>query len=713
MPNSTFHIEGVSIEGFKAFTKQQTFHFGGRHVFLFGPNGLGKTSIVEAIRWCLFGLASRPGEIVKNQFYVGPCIVQMTLAAPDGQWTMQRRLTSSGTGTAPGTVRDPSGSERNLEDAFPQLSRIGPREGTHVIYAAQQPSNRRPEANITDFSYVVYRYLGLEEVPRLSDVLLALGKDWKIQEDETCQAVEALGEAFSQRISGVDESLSRIASDPPWGTGLTPTTSDTRDTIDRLVRDAEELGAQCSGEELEARAPHDKLYEIDTAIHSFLSGELAGLTQRLADRSSLMQNAESQLESGQSAIQQIQEQSNVQDTLKNDLTSALNGSSIEDLEEQLQATEVDFESTQLKLDVVRSSLKYLEALGDGAPHDVCPTCEGGIRLGELKSQLEGSETSGDYKTIEVMEQRDRLRERLSTARQLSGRIEAMDADIAQHKSDLAELLEQAAQTFNLSSPSSIESLRKYVEEVRKDHQNLRNASDSQSGALKTWESRIENATREARFHQLRALKERLQRLYDVRYEALHNSLKDLADLRDIADETRSLLKSQLQDRLSSDLPPVAQEMTDVYLRLTGSPTFDSIGIRQGENTDGSMSLDLRVSSSRGPGTWGVEQGLLNGQALNAIQLVPYFVFSRYQVDPLLDLLLLDDPTQAFDTNNINLLLTELADAASHATLFLATHEEDRFLPVLKNFFGPSDVRAYKAVGINEEGPHFEDVPIPL
>ena len=66
MPNATFQIESVSIEGFKAFTKRQTFNFGSRHVFFFGPNGLGKTSIVEAIRWCLFGLASRPGELVKK-----------------------------------------------------------------------------------------------------------------------------------------------------------------------------------------------------------------------------------------------------------------------------------------------------------------------------------------------------------------------------------------------------------------------------------------------------------------------------------------------------------------------------------------------------------------------------------------------------------------------------------------------------------------------
>ena len=127
---------------------------------------------------------------------------------------------------------------------------------------------------------MVYRYLGLEEVPGLSDVLMALSKDWKTQEDETCRAVEALGEALSQRISGVDESLGRTTSDPPWGTGLTPTTSDTRDTIDRLVREAEELGAQCSNEELDGLAPHDKLYEMDTAIHSFLSGELTGLNTK-------------------------------------------------------------------------------------------------------------------------------------------------------------------------------------------------------------------------------------------------------------------------------------------------------------------------------------------------------------------------------------------------------------------------------------------------
>ena len=706
MPSPTFRIESVNIEGFKAFSKQQTFHFEGRHVFLFGPNGLGKTSIVEAIRWCLFGLASRAGEIVKNQFYAGPCIVQVRLGAPDGQWTMQRRLRSDVGGESDLTVRDPGGSERNLEEVFPQLTRIGPREGTHVIYAAQQPSSRRSEADITDFSYVVYRHLKLEEIPRLSDVLLTLSKSWQTEEDEICQRVEALGQILSERIAEVDESLRRLTSDPPWDTTITPTASDTRNTIDRLAGEAETLGAQCSSEALEGLAFEEKVYEVETAIESFFSGEVEGLEGKLDEESRHVQEAESELEKGRSSRDQVEALSTARKVVQGELDLTLKGSLIEDLEKKLDDLEEDLESAQLKLDVVQSSRRYVERTSGRVPEEVCPTCERDILLGELKSKLVEAETSGDRETKRVLEERDQLKERICAARKLSGRIDQMDRDIASEEGDLSELLERTRQTFGLPFPVSIEDLAKQVEGLREGWQRLQDALDSRSEAREAWQSRLEKARREVSFHRLRRVKERLQSLHDIRFEALHSSLRDLADLRDIAEEVRSLLNAQLKQQLSVDLPPVANEMTEVYLRLTGSPTFDSIEIRQGEDTDGSMTLDLRVSSSRGYGSWGVDQGILNGQALNAIQLVPYFVFSRYQVDPLLDLLLLDDPTQAFDTGKINLLLTELAEAASHATLFLATHEEDRFLPILKDFFDPSDVRAYRAVGMDEGGPPF-------
>ena len=498
MPSSTFRIESVSVEGFKAFTKQQIFHFGGRHVFLFGPNGLGKTSIVEAIRWCLFGLASRQGDIIKNQFYAGSCIVQITLAGPNGSWIMQRRLRSGGEGRL--TIRDPSGTERNLEDVFPQLSRIGPREGTHVIYAAQQPSSRRPEADITDFSYVVYRYLGLEEVPRLSDVLLTLGMDWKEQEDRLCRSVEELGESLSQRISGVEESLSRITADPPWGTAQTPTNADTRSTIDSLAKEAEELGAPCSTQDLEGLSADAKLYEVDTALHSFLSGELENLKHKLIDRQSEMQDGESRLEGARSASDKLRHQSDIRERYQQDLDATLNGVLLEDLEKQFEKTEADFESTQLKLDVVRSSLKYLEASGSTA---LCPTCESGVLLNELKLHLQEAEAFGDSETRDKLTRRDLLKERVSEARRLSQRIDEADKGIAQHTADLSDILEQTKQAFDLPSLAFIESLAAHVEEIRKNHQNLQAALNSRHEALTAWESRIEGASQELRFHQLR------------------------------------------------------------------------------------------------------------------------------------------------------------------------------------------------------------------
>ena len=712
MSNMTFRINSVSIEGFKAFTVPQKFDFEGRNVFLFGPNGFGKTSIVEAIRWCLFGLASRQNEIVKNQFYSGNCIVQIALRAPDGIWTMQRRLRASG-GESDLTVRDPSGAERNLEEVFPQLSRIGPREGTHVIYAAQQPSNRRPEADITDFGYVVYRYLGLEEIPRLAEVLSELSEDWTVQETKICRDVEELGDLFSERISEVDKELNQITSSPPWGDTTTPTNEHTRGKVEQLISDAADFGAPCSKDELDGLLPQEKVYEVETAIRAFFKEEQTDVSQRLQELSNRDEDAASTLTDADRASRQIEDLSPTVQALREKLETTLDGSTLGELESSLQQTEGGFEAAQSRMDAVRASLKYLDIVGDGSGQDLCPTCDTGFQPGELVAVLQTLSSSGDNKTEELLRRRDALREQILACKQLSEQVEACEAQIASQQKELTTNLEYGESAFGLSSPVTLASLREYFESVHKSFGDLIHLAESRTEALKGWDTRMENLRREVMFHRLRSRKSRLQSLRDVRYTDLHDSLRDLSDLRNIADETRMLLKTHLRERLQEDLPPVGEEMTEVYLRLTGNPTFDSITIRQGEAPNGSLTLELRVSSTLGGGSWSIGQGILNGQALNAIQLVPYFVFSRYQDSPLLDLLLLDDPTQAFDASKIKLLLEELSKATSHATLFIATHEEDRFLPVLKDYFGADDVKAYRAVGIGKDGPRFEDVPIPV
>ncbi len=86
MASPRFRLQSLRIEGFKAFTASQEIQFGGQHAFIFGPNGRGKSSIIDAIVWCFWGAAPGQGDTeFANTFYTGACQVDMTLDGPGGQ----------------------------------------------------------------------------------------------------------------------------------------------------------------------------------------------------------------------------------------------------------------------------------------------------------------------------------------------------------------------------------------------------------------------------------------------------------------------------------------------------------------------------------------------------------------------------------------------------------------------------------------------------
>lgn len=91
MPEPRYRIESLAVEGFKAFCVPQEITIAGKHCFLFGENARGKSSVVEAIRWCLFGL-ERDSD-VRNRFSEAlDCRVELRLRDAAGLWRLERRL---------------------------------------------------------------------------------------------------------------------------------------------------------------------------------------------------------------------------------------------------------------------------------------------------------------------------------------------------------------------------------------------------------------------------------------------------------------------------------------------------------------------------------------------------------------------------------------------------------------------------------------------
>lgn len=99
---------------------------------------------------------------------------------------------------------------------------------------------------------------------------------------------------------------------------------------------------------------------------------------------------------------------------------------------------------------------------------------------------------------------------------------------------------------------------------------------------------------------------------------------------------------------------------------------------------------MRVSSSRYPGNT-QPAGVLNGQAQSALDLVPYFALGGGKDSPTeVYLVLLDDPTRAFDKEHIAILIDRLADLGQRVQVVVASQETETFRELLPCSFDRAD-----------------------
>lgn len=178
-------------------------------------------------------------------------------------------------------------------------------------------------------------------------------------------------------------------------------------------------------------------------------------------------------------------------------------------------------------------------------------------------------------------------------------------------------------------------------------------------------------------------------------------------------EITATLAQALDQALDKILPPLSEQLTKLYNNLTEQRSFERVRIEKQRSPEQPIAkapqLFIRVWTERDPGRFWDPESVLNGQALKAIQLAPYFVFSSFEAEALeLDLLMLDDPSQSFDSGRVNLLLKELGNAASHAQVIVATQEPERFYPHLQQYF-PVNECLTRTVKMSEpiEGPFLE------
>ena len=633
-----FRIGRIKVEGFKGFTEPKDIDLRNRHVFLLGRNGNGKSSIIEAIRWGLFGSTGRPNDIVANRGYRGRCLVEISLVRDGKEWRLRRRLTLGAGGSSDAALFDEDGKEHRIRAVLPQMDSLDAGEGTHIIFAPQSAPLRRPPEDLTPFERTVFGHLGLTHASAMLSHLRSFVEEQEIEENHLDERLSDMRRRLDGRIAEFERRRGTILESPPWDGDLVPSAADTERKAKELIQ---KIRKSDSGTDLEKLSLDTVVDKAETALEQMIDNNAAPLREQLEQfddkllRLARIRDAQDNIDTKRADLAQAGER----------LERALNGDLLGELQKRLERSRREANTRILQHRLSDIAVELLDR-ADGDDLHPCPICQTAWKRDDLNRSLlhmmnlQSKEDSAVLRTME---------ERFTEAQTIASAVQEKEHELTELESSADKMIcsEEDIELADTVNDGRIEeymiSLARHKDSVA---QQITGFEDWTAGV----HAELSNLRDEARFQRLqRKLREltAVQADIDRAQKAYEEMVAFGESVRDIHDSVDSTLTKDLRKKV----PGVAEQLTRVFGALTKHPHFDTLVV----NPEKLPRLNLGVGSTNDLSGKIHPPGVLNGQAQSALELVPYFALSQADEAPTeVYLVLLDDPTRAFDRDHIEI-----------------------------------------------------------
>ena len=672
-----FRIRALEIEGFKGFTKHQRLDIEGRHIFLLGRNGNGKSSVVEAIRWGLFGSLNRRNELVENIRYSGDCRVVIALTRDNRRWNLRRNLVIGDPDRASlAVLTDESGRVHPIRTAIPSLDSSDAGEGTHIIFSSQsEPLQRQPE-DLDAFQRTVLNHLGLLRPKALLNEI-----DKFLEENE-----EIVGN-FDGRLSvaryNINSEIARLQKQisdeflnpAPWGDELPPTLGDSENKARDLIQEISGIQPDGSLAGVSLAALIMRADEVLKEWREQTVGELERESKAIGLR-------RQKLETLQSRIVAVDSAETYSRHVQSQIKSELGNVSIDDIRKKLDAAKAAMSVEELKAQIVDATIALLEhgQSGDFA----CPICAVEHPLLELRESVNQHKESTEVSYSETANRLSEQESLLERAEELESKMRlsriSLESAKQAHSEDLSNL---DVEDKDFAEEATRDDLSERITQLSNRESSLNGQINNRQKTLDDLESRRRNLRAEARFLQIN---ERLlaQEERKRNFERAQRAFENLESFRESVINIRKVVEERFKERMRDEIPSVSDLLSEVFADLTQHSYYDKLVFD--EDALDEAKLILRVASSADDAI-PMDVGVLNGQARSAQELVPYFAFSQFEdATTEILLLILDYPTRAFDEEHTEILVEYLARLGQRVQLIIASHETERFRELLPKHF---------------------------
>jgi len=659
-------LRSITIEGFRAFGRQSTIDLDADVILLQGPNGVGKTSLLDAILWVLAGTIARFGDRgtpISTYAREGRARVELIMSGDDGDVV----LTRATDGKSDDFVRLRIGDKEYEQAAatqqlcnllLPHLKdRVGARDAlnrvlTRGVYLQQDLVRQFiDDDSAADRFALVSEVIGAGAVLELQAALEKSRRSWAAS--TTAFRKDEL-DPLTVRVAQIDEHLARLSD------GGTVASDDARQASTALFQHAVALlGESRFGPDAAPTTPArlDRFLKTLDAERSRLERDLATTRNLLEQTPELsptvaLDNPADKLRKDESGLAAQLSAADDAIRLENARLAA---------ERQAQVAAADRAqraATMAKL--------ALQDLGNHCPvcqqtHDVSHT------IAHLQTLIEAASDIGQSTTTNrlgpLTEERAKIQASLSLVRD----------DLRRTENDLRERTARrsilTARLLDLGIDGSSDAGTA-----------LRERDDAIEAMLGTLAKLLADGERLSL--QVLRLGEQRQRDELAAERAQVAERLELAKSRIAGEEATHVLSGRIIDGLrDASLAVTAKQITQIaplfqriYSRIDPHPTFRVTEIVAGmERGRGKLEVGISdpdaFASARDAGP------LLSSSQMNSFALSLFLAMNLALPSLRLGVTILDDPLQSLDNINLLGLVDILRRFRAHRQIIVSTHEE--------------------------------------
>jgi DNA repair exonuclease SbcCD ATPase subunit len=600
-------IKKIEIEGFRGFTQKNSIEFESPITLLHGENHQGKSSLLNAIEWCLYGdecIGEKSG--IRERVGTGELTwrvvndnsekaqVKLEIEGGPGGFTITR-AEAKGKGKKGKSIKIsfPDGTEKQGNEANQELAkllRVSFKDFATTVYQHQENIHDFVIQKPSEQSDVMDRLLGLHHFRNILD---------GIRKSDVSKVQKELAEEFNKfqaHVQGVIKTRQQELDDKRGKAkekGLSEEELNENKLLELAESTIKDIGNFAQRLGLTTTAISHLSDWKDTG--SFITNIKSECNRLWAESPDVKEQSEKQnkrsemvklksqyetqyknFKSKEKELQDFERENGDRDEINNKITKAV---------EELEAIDKEIKRTSPKAKLIEEGISILESVAP-PDADICPLC--GEKVSNLLEHLQKEwEEKIKAQVQELKKQQIDLDQSKTDLERLGKEHERLSQDIQVEKNRLNELIHNISEFLHKELTDKDDPAAILSREIKNIDSRLEQIKTAIGSRRSTLDAILEKVNTISLLYDILLLKEKLEKINQVQTTAEYQKQEEIRtdvsnlvrDVEELGQIIKSCMLKEAKEKIDS-----ARGAIDYYFRkITNNPAFQTLDIKVEED----------------------------------------------------------------------------------------------------------------------------------